>query len=83
MHFSVESSPGIKRKCADEREYKDECHDVLFGQMSMLACYCKEDLCNSATLASQTDITKTLFFTMISLLISLNFHLLQVVCKPF
>ena len=62
----MESSPKLKRKCADEREYEDdgECQDVLDGQMSMLACYCDNDLCNSATTwASEAT------FSMLSLLI--------------
>ena len=67
--WTVESSPRTKRKCADDKEYDDACHDVIFGQMSMLACYCQEDFCNSATLVSKTDITKTVFITMLSLLI--------------
>ena len=67
--FSVESSPRTKRKCADDLVYDDACHDVIFGQMSMLACYCKEDFCNTATMVSKTDITKTIFITILSLLI--------------
>ena len=64
--FLVESSPVLKRKCADEREYKDDgaCQDVLDGQMSMLACYCEHDLCNIATTSASTAT-----FSMLSLLI--------------
>ena len=55
IYFSVESSPKTKRKCADDREYPDECHDVIFGQMSMLACYCQEPFCNSSNLVFQKN----------------------------
>eukprot|EP00093_Oithona_nana_P013858 13858.XXX_247224_246558_1 [CDS] Oithona nana genome sequencing. len=48
--WTVETSPMTKRKCGDERVYEQKCNDVLFGQMSMLACYCSsEDFCNTAT----------------------------------
>jgi len=46
--WTVETSPKTKRKCADDRKYETKCNDALYGQMSMLACYCKEDFCNSA-----------------------------------
>ncbi len=47
--ISVETSPLTKRKCADDRVYETECRDVLFGQLSMLACFCSDqDFCNGA-----------------------------------
>jgi len=62
--WTVESSPITKRKCADERVYDDVCSDVLEGQMSMVACYCGTDFCNSATSASAA-----ILITMLSLVI--------------
>ena len=67
--FSVESSPKTARKCADDLIYDNNpnCHDVIFGQMSMLACYCSEDFCNSATF--QRNTLTTIFIATLSILI--------------
>merc|ERR1711981_643815 len=69
--WTVETSPLTKRKCADDRDYPEECRDALFGQTSMLACYCSDqDFCNSGikigkntwiVLLASSWLTRTLF----------------------
>ena len=75
--FSVESSPKTARKCADDLIYDNNpnCHDVIFGQMSMLACYCSEDFCNSATF--QRNTLTTIFIATLSILIFAHW-----ICMP-
>lgn len=59
--WTVETSPLTKRKCGDERAYANGCKDVLFGQNSMLACYCnEEDYCNSAQFGTSSPLNVAL-----------------------
>jgi len=46
---TVETAPKTKRKCGSKNVLENECRDVLYGQNSMLACYCNEnDYCNGS-----------------------------------